>query len=100
MLRVCVSHKNSGLIRQGGENLKYDSDLTRIIKPLIAQMTECVCERVRQTDILRGKVFVGQSASKYFKRESMCRKSVLISEFVFWVSVCERERLADCSPQP
>lgn len=45
MLGVRVSHKNSGLIRQSGVNLKYASDLTRIIKALIAKMSVCVSER-------------------------------------------------------
>lgn len=51
---VRVSHKNSGLIRQGGVNLKYDSDLTSIIKPLIVKQRKrgcvSVCARERQKD--------------------------------------------------
>ena len=95
---TCVSHKNSGLIRQGGVNLKYDSDLTRIITPLTAKQSECVyvcvcvcvSERERETHIKREKVFVGQSSSKYFKRDSMCTESVCSS-----LDLCfERQTLA------
>lgn len=45
--------ENSGLIWQGGMNLKWDSDLTRIMKPLVAKKRGSVSVREGETDIKR-----------------------------------------------
>lgn len=67
---VC-EHQTSELIRQGDVNLKYDSDLTRIIKLLIAKRKSlsarvcvcvCVCNRER---------------CRYKKRKGVCRSETL-----------------------
>lgn len=67
---VC-EHQTSELIRQGDVNLKYDSDLTRIIKLLIAKRKResvcscvcvCVCNRERR---------------RYKKRKGVCRSETL-----------------------